>query len=252
MRKKIVAGNWKMNKTLPEAIELVENILKANTSAEVYKIFIPPFPFIYPVSKAIEKTASHFFVGAQNLHDKESGAYTGETSLAALTSVGASYVLVGHSERRSYFNESAEFLKNKINTCIAGKITPIYCFGEVLAEREANKHFEIIEQQLNESVFHLSAEEITKVVLAYEPVWAIGTGKTASPQQAQEVHQFIRACLEKKYNKQIADSISILYGGSCNAQNAKELFFMPDIDGGLIGGASLKAEDFVTIINSFS
>lgn len=252
MRKKIVAGNWKMNKTLPEAIELVENILKANTSDVVYKIFIPPFPFIYPVSKTIEKTASQFFVGAQNLHDKESGAFTGETSLAALKSVGATYVLVGHSERRSFFNESAEFLKNKINTCIAGNITPIYCFGEVLAEREANKHFEIIEQQLKEAVFHLSAEDIVKVVLAYEPVWAIGTGKTASPQQAQEVHQFIRACLEKKYNKQIADSISILYGGSCNAQNAKELFSMPDIDGGLIGGAALKAEDFVTIINSFS
>lgn len=251
MRAKIVAGNWKMNKTLGEAVSLTESIVKSTTSSEVQKIIIPPFPFIFSVSE-ITKSKNNFFVGAQNLHDKENGAYTGEISAPALKSVGATHVLVGHSERRTYFHESAEFLKNKINTALHANLTPIYCFGEQLAEREAGKHFEIIEQQLNESLFHLSAEQITKTTLAYEPVWAIGTGKTASPQQAQEIHQFIRACIEKKYSKEIAITISILYGGSCNAQNAKELFSMPDIDGGLIGGASLKAEDFVSIINSFA
>ena len=252
MRKKIVAGNWKMNKTLPEAIELSESILNSSCSAVVYKILIPPFPFVYPLAQNIKNNTSNFFIGAQNLHDKECGAYTGEVSAKALKSVGATHVLVGHSERRTYFNETAEFLKNKINTCINEGITPIYCFGEMLTEREHGKHFAIIEQQLNESLFHLSPQQITKTILAYEPVWAIGTGKTASPQQAQEIHQFVRTCLSKKYTKEIATTISILYGGSCNAQNAKELFSMQDIDGGLIGGASLKTEDFVTIINSFA
>ena len=249
-RKKIVAGNWKMNKTLPEAIALTSEILEQANSSTCIKIILPPFPFIHIMSE-LAKNKSNFFVGAQNLNDHENGAFTGEISAAALTSVGANYVLVGHSERRTYFNESADFLKNKINSALKHQLTPIYCFGESLAERESGQFKEIIAQQLNESLFHLNDEEIKKVVLAYEPVWAIGTGRTASPEQAQEVHAFVRQLVKNHYSEDEANRISILYGGSCNAQNAQELFAMPDIDGGLIGGASLKAVDFVTITHSF-
>jgi len=249
-RKKIVAGNWKMNKTFLEAIALTDEIIEQSNSSTFIKILIPPFPFIHTISELI-KNKSDFFVGAQNLHDQDQGAYTGEVSASALVSVGASYVLVGHSERRTYFNESAEFLKNKISSAIKHQLTPIYCFGETLTERESGQFKEVIEQQLKESLFHLSANEIKNIVLAYEPVWAIGTGRTASTEQAQEVHAFVRQLLKSQYSAEIADSISILYGGSCNSQNAKQLFAMPDIDGGLIGGASLKAADFITITNSF-
>lgn len=249
-RKKIVAGNWKMNKTFLEAIALTDEIIEQSNSSTFIKILIPPFPFIHTISELI-KNKSDFFVGAQNLHYQEQGAYTGEVSASALVSVGASYVLVGHSERRTYFNESAEFLKNKISSAIKHQLTPIYCFGETLTERESGQFKEVIEQQLKESLFHLSANEIKNIVLAYEPVWAIGTGRTASTEQAQEVHAFVRQLLKSQYSAEIADSISILYGGSCNSQNAKQLFAMPDIDGGLIGGASLKAADFITITNSF-
>jgi len=249
-RKKIVAGNWKMNKTFLEAIALTDEIIEQSNSSTFIKILIPPFPFIHTISELI-KNKSDFFVGAQNLHYQEQGAYTGEVSASALVSVGASYVLVGHSERRTYFNESAEFLKNKISSAIKHQLTPIYCFGETLTERESGQFKEVIEQQLKESLFHLSANEIKNIVLAYEPVWAIGTGRTASTEQAQEVHAFVRQLLKSQYSTEIADSISILYGGSCNSQNAKQLFAMPDIDGGLIGGASLKAADFITITNSF-
>ena len=249
-RKKIVAGNWKMNKTFPEAIELTGEILEQSNSSSCIKIILPPFPFIHAISE-LTKNKPDFFVGAQNVHDYENGAFTGEISAAALISVGANYALVGHSERRTYFKESAEFLKNKINNAIKHQLTPIYCFGESLSERESGQFKEVIAQQLKESLFHLSADEIKKTVLAYEPVWAIGTGRTASPEKAQEVHAFVRQLVTNQYSFEIANSISILYGGSCNAQNAKQLFSMPDIDGGLIGGASLKATDFVTITNSF-
>jgi triosephosphate isomerase len=249
-RKKIVAGNWKMNKTLPEAIELTGEILEQSNSSSCVKIILPPFPFIHTIN-ALIKNKPDFFVGAQNMHDLDSGAFTGEISAVALTSVGANYVLVGHSERRTYFNESADFLKNKINSALKHQLSPIYCFGESLAERESGQFKEIIAQQLKESIFHLSADEIKNIVLAYEPVWAIGTGRTASPEQAQEVHAFIRQLVKNHYSEDEANRVSILYGGSCNAQNAQQLFAMPDIDGGLIGGASLKAVDFVTITHSF-
>ena len=249
-RKKIVAGNWKMNKTLPEAIALTSEILEQANSSTCIKIILPPFPFIHTMSE-LTKNKTDFFVGAQNVHDHENGAFTGEISAAALTSVGANYVLVGHSERRTYFNESADFLKNKINSALKHQLSPIYCFGESLAERESGQFKEIIAQQLKESIFHLSADEIKNIVLAYEPVWAIGTGRTASPEQAQEVHAFVRQLVKNHYSEDEANRISILYGGSCNAQNAQQLFAMPDIDGGLIGGASLKAVDFVTITHSF-
>jgi triosephosphate isomerase len=251
MRKKIVAGNWKMNKILPEALLLTKEILEQSNSTTCIKILIPPFPFIYAVSE-LTKNKSDFFVGAQNLNDHENGAFTGEVSASAISSVGAKFVLIGHSERRTYFNEDATFLKHKISTAIKHQLTPIYCFGESLIQRESGIFREVIQQQLNESLFHLNDEEIKKVVLAYEPVWAIGTGKTASPEQAQEVHCFVREIIKNHYSSEIADAISILYGGSCNAQNAKQLFAMPDIDGGLIGGASLNPNDFVSITNSFA
>ena len=250
-RNKIVAGNWKMNKNYSEAVELASEILKLATQTKCIKIVIPPFPFIYAVNEIL-KSKNDFYVGAQNMHDQEQGAFTGEVSAPELSSVGAKYVLIGHSERRMFFKEDEAFLKNKINTALKNHLSPIYCFGESIEERESGNYLKVIEKQLSEVLFHLHDEEIIKIVLAYEPVWAIGTGKTASPEQAQEVHQFVRTLIKQNYSTETAESISILYGGSCNAQNAKTLFSMPDIDGGLIGGASLKAQDFITITNSFS
>ena len=249
-RKKIVAGNWKMNKTFSEAITLTSEILELSKDTNCIKIIIPPFPFIYSIGELI-KTKPDFFVGAQNIHDQEQGAFTGEVAASALTSVGARFVLIGHSERRAYFNEEAPFLKNKMNTALKNQLTPIYCFGESLSERESNNHKQAIEKQLRDSCFHLKEHEIKNTVLAYEPVWAIGTGKTASPEQAQEIHHFVRSLIKTQYSAEVAEMVSILYGGSCNAQNASALFSMPDIDGGLIGGASLKANDFIAITASF-
>lgn len=249
MRDKIVAGNWKMNKSLEEALQLVDELDSLTFDSTVKIIVIPPFPFIYSVVNKLEK--STIKVGAQNCAIQESGAYTGEVAAAMLKSVGASYVVVGHSERRSYFNEQNKDLVEKVNQSLKNNLTPIYCCGELLEERENNNHFKVIESQINEGLFHLSKEEILKSIIAYEPVWAIGTGVTASPEQAQEMHAFIRSLVAQKYNQQIADSISILYGGSCNPKNARELFSLPDVDGGLIGGASLKADDFIAIANSY-
>jgi triosephosphate isomerase len=250
-RKKIVAGNWKMNKTLQEAEALVKEVVQAETKGEVTKIFFPSFPFLTAVNQLLNSNSRQFFCGAQNCSDKENGAYTGEVAPAAIASTGAAYVLVGHSERRTLFQENAALLKAKIDICLKHGLTPVYCIGEVLQERELNKHFSVVERQMEESLFHLPSTEVQKCVVAYEPVWAIGTGKTATAEEAGEMHSFIRERIGHKYNKETADSISILYGGSCNAQNAGELFGTKDIDGGLIGGASLKAADFVTIINSF-
>jgi triosephosphate isomerase len=250
-RIKIVAGNWKMNKNFSEALMLASEIVNLSEKTDCIKIIIPPFPFIYTVNEIL-KSKNDFYTGAQNVHDQELGAFTGEVSASALSSVGAKYVLIGHSERRIFFKEDKAFLKNKISVALKNQLTPIYCFGESLEERDSGNYLKIIEKQLSEVLFHLQEEEILKIVLAYEPVWAIGTGKTASPEEAQEVHHFARTLINHRYSTETAESISILYGGSCNAQNAKTLFSMPDIDGGLIGGASLKAPDFISITNSFS
>ena len=190
-------------------------------------------------------------VGAENCADKVSGAYTGEVSASMVASTGAKYVILGHSERRAYYNETSEILKEKVKLALANGLTPIFCIGEVLEERETNKQNEVVKKQISEALFDLSADDFSKIVLAYEPVWAIGTGKTATSAQAQEIHAYIRSVLADKYGNEVADNISILYGGSCNPSNAKELFSNPDVDGGLIGGASLKAENFKGVIDGF-
>ncbi|MBC7696476.1 MAG: triose-phosphate isomerase [Burkholderiales bacterium] len=250
-RQKIVAGNWKMNTTLAQANELVTKIVShACGFNQVKAIIFPPFPFITEVKKMIgdEKTIS---VGAQNCHTHSSGAYTGEVSAGMLHSVGCQYVLIGHSERRNYFKEKNSDLVLKIKEVLANKLQPILCVGETFEERKAENHFKVIIEQLTSVLSQFSITEFSQFIIAYEPVWAIGTGETASNEQAQEIHAFIRSIITDIYDSAIANNISILYGGSCNAQNAKELFQCPDIDGGLIGGASLKADDFCQIIGSF-
>ena len=249
MRSKIVAGNWKMNNNHEEALQLVSELKILSFDSEVQLILVPPFPFINTVSKALENSPIN--TGAQNCSTEDKGAYTGEVSASMLKSVGANYILVGHSERRSYFNENNADLVKKVDQILINNLTPIYCFGEMLEERESGNHFDVVKSQISEGLFHLSAEQITDCILAYEPVWAIGTGVTASPGQAQEMHAFIRDLLSKNYTPEIADSISILYGWSCNPKNAKELFALADVDGGLIGGASLKSADFIAIANSY-
>ncbi|MDY0102224.1 MAG: triose-phosphate isomerase [Lentimicrobium sp.] len=252
MRKKIVAGNWKMNKTFEEAEDLLFSIadeLKNNHPEDVDIIVFPPAIYLELANDVA--TESGLFTGVQNISEHESGAYTGEISAAMISSAGASHVILGHSERRSYYGETDKVIAQKINQAIKHGIVPVYCCGEVLEEREANQHFEVVKKQLSEALFHLNAEDFSHVVVAYEPVWAIGTGRTASPEQAQEIHAFIRSILTEKFGKDAADNTSILYGGSCNAANASELFANPDVDGGLIGGAALKAADFVKIANSF-
>lgn len=250
MRKKIVAGNWKMNKTLQEGVALAKEVneVLANDKPNCDVIICTPFIHLASVVPVVD--AAKIGVGAENCADKESGAYTGEVSAAMVASTGAKYVILGHSERRQYYGETVETLKPKIQLALANGLTPIFCVGEVLAEREANKQEEVVAAQL-ESVFTLSAEDFGKVIVAYEPVWAIGTGKTASSAQAEEIHKFIRATIAKKYNATVADNTSILYGGSCKPSNAKELFAQPDVDGGLIGGAALKAADFKGIIDAW-
>lgn len=249
-RKKIVAGNWKMNTSLEEATQLSTQIISSIHSATVTKILFPPFPFIKPVID-IADSRSGFFVGAQNCSEHEKGAHTGEVSAAMLASLGCKYVLVGHSERRANFNESNAQLVAKINQAIHHNLVPVFCFGEVLAERKANQHFETVTNQLTAVLEKFTASQAMDFILAYEPVWAIGTGETATPRQAQEMHSHVRHCLKSVFDSTVAAHIPVLYGGSCNAQNAAELFACTDVDGGLIGGASLKAEDFCKIINSF-
>lgn len=251
MRKKIVAGNWKMNKTLPEGIELakeVNNKVKAANAKNVTVIIGTPFIHLAEVSKIVDPAT--VIVSAQNCATEASGAYTGEVSAAMVASTGAKYVILGHSERRSYYGETDEILVKKVSQALENNLEIIFCVGEVLAEREAEKHFEVVKSQLVNGLFNLTAEQFSHIVIAYEPVWAIGTGKTATPAQAQEMHAFIRNVIAEKYGKQVADDTTILYGGSCNAKNADELFTNPDVDGGLIGGASLKADDFLAIIQA--
>ncbi len=255
MRKKIVAGNWKMNMLQDEAIKLVSNIkeelenrkqaLPENSGI----IIMPPFPWI---PSAVEQTSDNdlIAVGAQNCYHEQKGAYTGEVSPDMIASTGAEYVILGHSERREYFEEAGEFLRKKVDAVLKSGLKPVFCCGEPLQVREENKQNEVVKQQLKESVFHLDAEDFSKLIIAYEPVWAIGTGKTASPEQAQEMHKFIRDQIAEKYGQQIAGNITILYGGSAKPANAAELFAREDVDGGLIGGASLKAKDFIDVFFS--
>lgn len=253
MRRKIVAGNWKMNLNFDEGQKLtseIVNMLKDEHVKDVTVVLNPPFVHLYPVKKLIGDTPN-LFLGSQNCSDKSSGAYTGEISAGMLASFGAKYVILGHSERREYFKESNELLTAKTRQALDNGLTPIFCCGEPLEIREAGTHEEYVKQQLTESLFGFSTEEISKIVIAYEPIWAIGTGRTASSDQAQEMHAALRSHLASKYGNEIADGISILYGGSCNPSNAKDIFSKPDVDGGLIGGASLKSRDFVEIVKSF-
>lgn len=250
-RKKIVAGNWKMNKTLQEAQTLVDMIIKqVNEFDDVVKIIVPPFPFLSTINSQLLNT-SNFFVGAQNCHTNTSGAYTGEVSASMLASVGCQYVLVGHSERRQYFKEKEADFVLKIKEALANNLQPIFCVGETIHERKTDNYFKVITEQLTTVLEKFTESEFSKFIIAYEPVWAIGTGETATPAQAQEIHEFIRTVIAGVYSSQTAESTSILYGGSCNPQNAQELFACKDVDGGLIGGASLKADDFCKIIYSF-
>jgi triosephosphate isomerase len=250
MRKNIVAGNWKMNMDLNQSLSLAKDIVaKVADSSGVDVIVAPTFPNLYPVFEIIKDTKVK--LSAQNAHFETSGAFTGEVSTEMLQSVGVETVIIGHSERRSIFGESHELLAKKSSKVVTSGMQLMFCFGEVLEDRKAEKHFEVVKTQLEDSVFHLSAEEFKNVVLAYEPVWAIGTGETASPEQAQEMHAFIRNLLKNKYGEETAEDTSILYGGSVKPNNAKEIFSKPDVDGGLIGGASLKADDFVSIVNAF-
>lgn len=254
MRKKIVAGNWKMNKDYNEGMSLfseVINMVKDEVMGDQQVVVCAPYIHLHSLV-ALGKGHQQVSVGAQNAHQEESGAFTGEISIGMLKSVGVEYVILGHSERRQYFGESNELLAKKTDISLKHGLKPIFCIGETLTERESRKHFDIIKSQLAEATFHLSAEDFSKLVIAYEPVWAIGTGVTASSDQAQEVHAFIRKEIALKYNQVVADETTILYGGSCNPKNAHELFAQPDIDGGLIGGASLKSRDFVDIAKVFN
>jgi len=257
MRKKIVAGNWKMNMDFDEGIKLIENIIsKINLKASLINtnetgvILAPPFILMQKASELCldNQTIS---IGAQNCSQHEKGAYTGEISAAMIKSTGADYVIIGHSERRKYFHENDETLGKKVEIALDNNLLPIFCCGEVLSERESGRHFEVVKKQLEETIFKFKKNDFQKIVVAYEPVWAIGTGVTASPEQAQEMHEFIRKLIRNNFDEEIAEQTTILYGGSCNAKNAVQLFSNPDVDGGLIGGASLKADDFVEIICSF-
>lgn len=253
MRRNIVAGNWKMNKNFAEADDLINSIeenLRQYDTTDVDIIVCPPFPYLELVSDVSED--SNFFVGAQNVAKFDNGAYTGEVSASMLKSMAVDYCIVGHSERRKYFFETNQDIAQKIDLLLQQDITPIMCVGESLEEREAGKHFDVIRKQVEEGIFHLKAEDMQRCIIAYEPVWAIGTGKTATKEQAQEIHAFIRKLIVEKYNDDVAQEVSILYGGSCNPKNAQELFSMEDVDGGLIGGASLKANDFIQIACSFN
>ena len=251
MRKKIVAGNWKMNKNLQEGIALATELNTILTADKPNCDVVICTPYIHLASVATLVDSAVIGVGAENCADKASGAYTGEISAEMVKSTGANYVILGHSERRAYYGETAEILKEKVKLALANNLTILFCIGETLEEREANKQNEVVKTQLEGSVFDLSAEDFAKIVIAYEPVWAIGTGKTATSDQAEEIHAYIRSCVAEKYGNEIAENTSILYGGSCNASNASELFSKTNIDGGLIGGASLKAADFKGIIDAW-
>lgn len=249
MRKQIAAANWKMNLTLKQAGTLLSNIIEKKTSLSANQevIIAVPFPYLVLAQEKLSEL-ERYQVAAQNCYTKPSGAFTGETSAAMIASCGVEFVIIGHSERREYFNESPEILAEKIDECLINNLKPIFCCGESLEIREAGTQNEFVEEQINKSLFHLNAEQMTNFIIAYEPIWAIGTGKTASSDQAQEMHAHIRNVLSQKYGSEVADSISILYGGSVKANNASEIFGKPDVDGGLVGGASLNADEFESVI----
>ena len=251
MRKNIVAGNWKMNTTLQEGVALAKNVNEALMGVEPKcdVVICVPFTHLASVNEVIDSTK--LGLGAENCADHKSGAYTGEVSASMVSSTGATYVILGHSERRQYYGETSATLKEKVALAFENKLTPIFCIGEVLEERENGTYHEVVKAQIQDALFHLSADDFSKIILAYEPVWAIGTGKTATSDQAEEIHAHIRATLAAKYGQEIADNCTILYGGSCNAGNAKELFAKPNVDGGLIGGASLAVDKFMPIIEAF-
>ena len=251
MRKQIAAANWKMNLTLEQGTSLVDNILQSSLPLNEHHIavFAVPYPYLLTVKNMLNNRP-HCFVAAQNCYHKDAGAYTGEVSAAMLASIGVDYVVLGHSERREYFAESNDVLAEKVNRCLEHALQPIFCCGEALEVREAGTQNEFVAKQIRESLFHLTPRQMTGFVIAYEPIWAIGTGKTASSQQAQDMHHHIRSVLADQYGEQVAASISILYGGSVKAANAAEIFGQPDVEGGLVGGASLVDKEFVAIINS--
>jgi triosephosphate isomerase len=249
MRKNIVAGNWKMHKTQKETVALLEEISTKKTKTNAELIVAPTF---VNLAKAVEITQGKgITVAAQNMHQAEGGAFTGEIAAGMLTDIGVKTVILGHSERRAYFHETDALLANKVDTALQHDMRVIFCFGEELKDRQNDNHFNIVENQLRDGLFHIEKKDWANIVLAYEPVWAIGTGETASPEQAQEMHKFIRTLVDKAYGFDIADDLTILYGGSVKAENAKEIFSKPDVDGGLIGGAALKADDFLAIVNGF-
>lgn len=253
MRTQIVAGNWKMNKTFEEADDLINdivNFVKNHNQKNTAVIICPPSVYLELATDFANETNLH--VGAQNLSNYESGAYTGEISAPMLESMEVDYCIIGHSERRKYFNETNEMIAEKVNMALKYNISPIFCCGELLPEREKGNHFDVVKKQLEESVFRLNKTDFGNIIIAYEPVWAIGTGVTATSDQAQEMHHYIRSLIKEKYDEEVAETTSILYGGSCNSKNARELFTNPDVDGGLIGGASLKSDEFIKIIQSIN
>lgn len=250
MRKKIVAGNWKMNTDINQGLQLADDVSDFIEELDYDEslfgtIVAPPYTHLYAISKILSPKIG---LATQNIAAFENGAYTGEISVAMAKSVGANYAILGHSERRKYFAETSSDLLTKVNLCLKADITPIFCIGEVLEQRNAGKHFDIVQQQISEVLFQLQQAEFEKIIVAYEPVWAIGTGVTASPEQAQEIHSFIRKLISEKFGNNTAENTTILYGGSCKPSNADGLFSQPDIDGGLIGGAALKATDFVELL----
>jgi triosephosphate isomerase (TIM) len=251
MRKQIAAANWKMNLTYQQGEKLLDDILKADSKLADHQqvIFGVPFPYLIMATSAVSEEFN-YDAAAQNCYGKKSGAYTGEVSAEMLQSISVRYCIIGHSERREYFGESNQTLAEKLNRCLEHSIIPIFCCGEPLSIREAGEQNQFVATQLKESLFHLSAEQLKTIVIAYEPIWAIGTGKTATTAQAQEIHAFLRSVLAAQYSPEAAAEISILYGGSVKPANAKELFSCPDVDGGLVGGASIVAADFITIIQS--
>lgn len=251
MRKNIVAGNWKMNNNLEETKALIKELKKSVKKSSFKKSRVLIAPTFVNLRAAVNRVKNtKIEVVAQNMHEAKNGAYTGEISASMLQSVGVQTVILGHSERRTYFGETDALLAKKVDAALGNGLEIIFCFGEQLEDRKENRHFEVVETQLRQALFHLQGKMFDQIILAYEPVWAIGTGETATPEQAQEMHAFIRALLAKEYKKEVADEVSILYGGSVKPANAKEIFSKPDVDGGLIGGASLKAADFTAIIES--
>lgn len=252
MRKKIVAGNWKMNTTLQEGVALAKDVNEALKGAapKCDVVIAVPFTHLASINAVIDK--EKLGLGAENCADHKSGAYTGEVSAPMVASTGATYVILGHSERRQYYGETSETLKEKVALALENNLTPIFCIGEVLEERENGTYHDVVKKQIEDALFNLSAEDFGKLILAYEPVWAIGTGKTATDEQAEDMHAYIRSVIADRYGKEVAENTSILYGGSCKPSNAKALFAKPDVDGGLIGGASLAAADFMGIVDAWN